>query len=249
MTSGERSIKEKLVSETICSLDFVKSDLGDNPSEELTEENLAEYLKEIPGVKAAIKEKQPALLYFYSPKTTTKQGRACRKLAKQDFFKGLDVKLGLTAQLFYCAKIDVTEIEEEDNPLFNIESAPAMVVVDKGGTLVQQIAGDDIKGRSLQAAMDKALKQSELDPKTYLRDTTKHIKNIQKNEKKKIKLEADLKKIEKEKKRAESANLTGIVTKLRKKEDSTKKKIEKLDKDIKKSSDLVSKCVNDFWLS
>jgi hypothetical protein len=120
----------------------------------------AEGLAGVPGVSAAKDQKMPALVYFYvrSGEEKSPSIKACRSM-ELDLFAGRNKRVGLLARYFQCTRVNVDGITPKQDPVFNGQSAPLLLVTAADGSRVALLPGK-VSEADLVGAMQAALQKS-----------------------------------------------------------------------------------------
>jgi hypothetical protein len=136
----------------------------------------ASAITSIPGVAEAKAQNRPALVYFYSGSgpagspaggacaiggDASPQVKACRTL-ELGLFGGRNKSVGLLARAFRCTKINVSSVTPKQDPVFNAQNAPLILVTAADGSRIALLSGKVGEGE-LVAAMQAALQKSKVD--------------------------------------------------------------------------------------
>jgi len=132
-----------------------------------------DYTKSLMRVARAVKENKAIMMYFYvvadeNEKDEGLKARAERCAAlNQDLFSGEEKvqELGLLARSCERCKVDVSRTKAKDNPYYNSETAPVVVVVAGNGGIVATLTGNSVTADSVTKALSDALLKSGIDAK------------------------------------------------------------------------------------
>jgi len=155
----------------------------------------ADALATVPGVSSAKDKKMPGLVYFYVPISSavaagtekpSPQLKACRSNAI-DLFSGRSKPLGVLARSFVCTKVNVDGVTAKQDPVFNSQAAPLVLVTAADGSRVALLSGK-IEEAQLVAAMQAALQKSGLNGAAMVAQGEQLLAQIRKLEDERIRL-------------------------------------------------------------
>lgn len=119
-----------------------------------------DYLARLSSAEKARRANKPLMAYFHVRTSGTPGGRktkltrqatACRDVDR--LFDGRDTGIGTAAKFFVVSKVDVSKVGPRENPLFNMQTAPAIALVDSKGNLVSLLSGKIYASALLKAMM------------------------------------------------------------------------------------------------
>jgi hypothetical protein len=132
-----------------------------------------DYTASISQVARAVKANKAVMMYFYvevgeNEKDGGLKARAekCAKL-EQEVFSGDEKvqELGFLARFCQKYKVEVSKVKAKDNPYYNSETAPVIVVVAGNGDIVATLTGSAVAPDSITKALGDALTKSGIDAK------------------------------------------------------------------------------------
>jgi hypothetical protein len=118
-----------------------------------------DYLGRLSPADEARRAGMPLMAYFYVRKRgkATRQMTACMMTAR--LFTGSDTGIGTASKFFVTCDVDVSSVGPRMNPVFNAQTAPAIVLLDSKGNLISLLTGR-ISASSLLRAMMQTLARS-----------------------------------------------------------------------------------------
>jgi len=147
-----------------------------------------------------VKANKVVMMYFYievgeNEKDGGLKARAekCAKL-EQEIFTGDEKvqELGLLARFCQKFKVEVSRVKAKDNPYYNSETAPVVVVVAGNGSIVATLAGNAIAPDAITKALGDALTRSGIDAKVISTRQKKSGKSLLSLEIKKATLDKEI---------------------------------------------------------
>jgi hypothetical protein len=207
----------------------------------------ADAIASLPGVSDAKTKKMPALVYFTSGSaqngksvsSSSPQGKACRNL-EDDLFDGSSRTVGLLARHFSRAKVDVKSITSQQDPVFNAQNAPLVLVTAADGSRVALLSGR-IAESDLVSAMSTALQKSGINAQSIALQSDQILARIRQIEDEKQKLTQRMSACTAKAKSAQSKGDVAKAGACKQEETQYKSEIEKLEKGLSDAYGLLNK--------
>jgi hypothetical protein len=167
-------------------------------------------LASMPSVSVAKTKNMPALVFFYTQATAengagaagggcpiggglaggkaSNLSKTCRSV-ELSLFSGRSKSVGLLARSFQCSKVNVTSVTAKQDPVFNAQNAPLVLVTAADGSRVALLSGK-VGEADLAAAMQAALRKSGFDGQGVATQGEQVLRQIAKYEEEKNRLRA-----------------------------------------------------------